>query len=263
MKITGEYWIIDGRADFADGDNSDKNHEMIAIDHVCSEHLEKIYNYAKELELNIPSLYSLEDEPTESVQSLLGLILKKLFTMTEPNNPGRPLYKSDVEIWREIEKQCGLDDEALHIMMTNNPNLHRYSRQVSTNDPRLYVMKKEGWIAVRNNNIELYGLDPNKLKEIASGVDSIIEQETGWAGTESEDINDEDVEFNLFDYKNNKSIDLTLKDIKDRSVLRPQRLPQTTYNRPLPALTGKQYGRELWRGTSESFSFKEWLNEKT
>lgn len=259
MNIRGEYWIIDGRADFADGDNSDKNHEMIAIEHICSLHLDKIYNYAQKLSIeNLPSLMSIEvendDQFTHNVQSLLKLISRKLFQQTDPNDPNRPLYKSDTQIWAEIEKNCGLDNEALHIMMSGDQSLHRYSRATNSSlDPRVYVMRTEGWITVRNNNIELYGLDQKKLKELSSGLDDIIDQETGWAGANHEEINDENIEFNLFDVKTNKSIDITLKDIKEKSVFRPQRIPQTTYNRPLPALTGKQYGRELWRGTSESF----------
>jgi hypothetical protein len=246
MEIKGEYWIIDGRADFADGDIGDKNHEMIAIEHVCSKYLDDIYQYAKQIGIeNLPSLSSLEDEPVESTQSILNLVFRKLFA-TGIN--GRPKYTSNNQIYLEIERGCGVNGEALQVILQSN-----------NSDPRLYVMKNEGWIAIRNNNIELYGIDQNKLKELSSGLDDIIDQETGWAGEDEVEINDENIDFNLFDHKTNKSIDLTLKDIKEKSVFRPQRLPQTTYNRPLPALTGKQYGRELWRGTSESFSFKSFL----
>lgn len=225
-KITGEYWIINGRADFADGDTGDKNHEMIAMDHICSENLDRIYNCAKELNLNIPSSSSMEDEPTESVHSLLSLIFEKL------------------KSWDEVQKECGIDTETLKVITDGK------------SDPRLYVMKREGWVAVRSNNIELYGLDERKLKELGSGLDDIIDQESGWL----EDTNDEELEFNLYDHKNNKSISLTLQDIKDKSVFRPQTLPQTTYNRlAVPAVKGKMYGRELWRGTSENVNFKNWL----
>ena len=66
--IRGEYWIQDGRVDFADGDTGDKNHEMIAVNHVCSEHIEKIYDCAEELGVGkLPSLASM-DEPTEAAQ---------------------------------------------------------------------------------------------------------------------------------------------------------------------------------------------------
>jgi hypothetical protein len=141
-----------------------------------------------------------------------------------------------------VQKECNIDIETLKIITSNN------------SDPRLYVMKRENWIAVRNNNIELYSLDQKKLKELGSGLDDIVEQE--FMG---DDINDEELEFNLYDHKNNKSIYLTLQDIKEKSAFRPQTAPQTTYNRlALPAAKGKMYGRELWRGTSESF--KNWLS---
>ena len=260
MKITGEYWIIEGRADFADSNNSDKSHELIAVDHICSQNIEKVYNYAKKLNLGkIPSLSSLEDEPKQSVQSLLELILKKLFQKADPQDQTRPLYKNDVQIWNVIERECGFDKETLKIMMENHHSLYRYSKNTTDIDPRLYVMKREGWIAVRNNNVELYGIDQSKAKELASGLDDIIDQESNWSGVEEEEFSDENIEFNLFDHKTGKSIDITLKDIKEGNLFRPQRLPQTTYNTILPTIQGKHQGRELWRGTSESSCFKKWL----
>jgi hypothetical protein len=157
----------------------------------------------------------------------------------------------------------------LDFMMSGDESLYRYSRSTNSSlDPRVYVMKTEGWIVVRNNNIELYGLDSNKLKDLSSGLDDIIDQETGWNGVEDEEIDDEKIEFNLFDHKNNKSMDVTLKDIKDNNLFRPQRIPQTTYSAPLFIPTNKtaQPSKVLdaksrsQLSTSEGvLRFKEWL----
>jgi hypothetical protein len=261
-EIRGEYWIIDGRADFADGDNGDKNHEMIAMEHVCSFHLDKIYSYAQKLNVgNLPSLRSIENEEdqfTQSVQSLLGLIARKLFQQVDPNNPKLPQYRSDNQIWAEIEKNCGLDNEALHIMMSGDQSLYRYSRATNSSlDPRVYVMKTEGWIVVRNNNIELYGLDSNKLRNLLSGLDDIIDQETGWAGVEDEELNDENIELSLYDHKTKRSWDSTLSDLKSGSA-RAVTVPNTTYNKPLMVPTkGLNLAQKQSMFTSEGF--KEWL----
>lgn len=261
--IRGEYWIQDGRVDFADGDAGDKNHEMIAIEHVCSEHLEAIHNYANELGINTASLSSLQDEPAETVQSLLELILKTLFIKADPSNPKLPLYKNDVEIWSEIEKNCGLDKESLHVMMSGNYSLHRHSRSQTNIDPRLYVMKKEGWIAVRNNNIELFGYNEAKKRNLISGLEEILDQE----GVEDPD---EEIEFNIYDHKTGRSSEVTLADIKGSGGFRPQQLPNTTYNKPMFVSTDKSQlqpksmdakTRSLVQ-TSEGLDFKAWLKEE-
>jgi hypothetical protein len=261
--IRGEYWIQDGQVDFADGDTGDKNHEMIAIEHVCSEHLEAIHNYAKELGISANSLSSLQDEPTESAQWLLELILKNLFTKADPSNPKMPLYKSDVEIWNEIEKNCGMDKEALHVIMSGNYSLHRHSRPQSNIDPRLYVMKKEGWIAVRNDNIELFGFDETKRRNLVGGLEDILDQE----GVED---SDEEIEFNLYDHKTGRSSEVRLADLKGSGGFRPQQLPSTTYNKPILIPTDKSRlqpkavdarTRSLVQ-TSEGLDFKSWLKEE-
>ena len=252
MEIRGEYWIIQGSAEYADGDNGDKNHEMIAIEHICSENLDKLYHYTKSLGLQSlgPSAAkvhynSLVDDPVEGVAKLLAAIRSNIQNSSQPN---------PIQRWEDVIKQSGIDREAFLVMTDGG-------------DARLYMMKRDGWIAVRNNNIELYGLDQNKLKSLSSGLDEVIDQEIG-----EEDVSDEDIEFNLYDVKNNKSIDVTLKDIKDNNVFRPQRLPQTKYNTILFAppdkkgFLGSQSPKSLdartrsLLSTSESdFSFKKWL----
>jgi hypothetical protein len=221
MKIRGEYWIIEGTAEFADGEIGDKNHEIYALEYVCGEHLESLYKYAKKIGIkDIPNYYSMEEDPINSIKQLFNLIL---------------LNKK--QTYSLIEQNCGFDRETTLLMTGKNKSI----------DPRVYVMKRKGWIAVRSNNIELFDLS-NKTNELYNGLSEIIEQEFDF----DSEINDEEIEFNLFDYKTNKSMDLNLREIKEKKFLRPNTIPQTTYNKPLPLLKGKQYGREIWRGTSES-----------
>ena len=247
--IRGEYWIQDGHVDFADGDAGDKNHEMIAVDHVCSEHVEKIYDYAEKLGLGpLPSLASM-DEPTEAAQSILALIRKKLFDTPDPQNNKLPLFKSENEIWAEVGRECGLDLETLSVMMLESKSI----------DPRLYVMKREGWIAVRNNNVELFGYDERKKRNLISGMEEILDQE----GIED---SDEEIEFNLYDHRNGRSSDHTLADIKETGF-RPQSLPNTTYNKPLLTpvdksnLSPKAMDARTRSMAQTSEGFRNWLEE--
>ncbi len=253
MEIQGEYWIIDGSAHYADGDNGDKNHEMFAYDHIASQNIRAVYNFAKTLGGTLPSLHSLENEEevAGSMQELVGYVEKTLFKTPDPNHPNLPLFKTNNEIKNEISKKTGIDIETINILT------YFSSGMPTSTDARVYMMKREGWIVVRNNNIELYGLDQSKIKNLIKGLDEVLEQEGA-----DDSVLDSEVEFNLFDFKSNKSSDVTLEDIKNNSLFRPQQLPVTTYNRSLFVPTGKQYGRELWRGTSESslmLSFREWI----
>lgn len=252
-RIRGEYWIVDGRVDFADGDVGDQNHEMIALNSVASEHLAAIHDCATELGLErIPSLASMEDEPLQSAQSLLELAEERLFSMTDPGDENLPLHRDQNSIRRALAGKCGMDMETLALVMQDKGSV----------DPRLYVMRREGWIAVRDNNAEMFGYDQRKSKELADGLDEILEQE----GVEEPD---EEVEVSVYDHKTGRSFDLTLADLKGGSSMRPQTLPNTTYNRPLfvpPEKTGAMprsmdaRTRSMFQ-TSESVGFKEWLLE--
>lgn len=250
MKIQGEYWIIDGSAEFADGDLGDKNHEIYALEHVCNKHLDSIYNYAKSIGIkNLPSIYSMEEDCVSSIKSLFVLIQNNFGI-----HPGGS-FANLKNFYSEVERRCGFDRETTLLMLQKNKQ-----------DPRVYVMKREGWIAVRNNNIELFGLDQDKSNKLYTGLNDIIDQETGWSGVDDYEIKEEEIEFNLFDYRTNKSIDITLQEIREKKLFKPNTMPQTTYNRPMYFLKGKKYGRELWRGTSEnkvSMNFKSYIKEVT
>lgn len=252
-KIRGEYWIVDGRVDFADGDVGDQNHEMVALNSVASEHLTAIHNCATDMGLErVPSIASMEDEPLQSAQSLLELVEEKLFSTPDPNNENLPLHRDQNAVRNVLAKKCGIDMETLALIMQDKTSV----------DPRLYVMKRGGWIAVRDNNAELFGYDQKKRKELADGLDEILEQE----GIEEPD---EEVEVSVYDHKTKRSFDLTLADLRGESPMRPQTLPNTTYNKPLfvpPEKTGAMprsmdaRTRSMLQ-TSESVGFREWLLE--
>jgi len=260
MDIQGEYWVINGSAEYADGDNGDKNHEMIAYEHIANEHIDAINDLAESLGLQVPNLNTLDFENVvEITHGLLDSIRKKLFEQNDPKQlPERlPLFKSENEIFNEIQKRLNIDKEALQILMEG---VHFGSPL----DPRVYMMKKEGWIVVRNNNIELYGIDNKKLENLSSGIDSIIDQEAEWS---EEEINDEYLEFNLFDHKTKKSMDVTLKDIKEKNLFRPQRIPQTKYNAffippPKAGTIGSQSPRNIDARTRSLMSTSEAITAK-
>lgn len=254
-EIRGEYWIINGNVEFADGDSGDKNHEMIAYEHLANSYVDVIYNYAKSIGVQVPSLSSIEysENVGESVRDLLSTIQKTLFSEKDPKNPNLPLFKNNYAIFEKIKEETNIEEEALKILVQGI-----YFGAFL--DPRVYVMKKEGWIVLRNNNVELYGYNDSKRKEIVDGVEQVLDEE----GIEA---SDEEIEINIFDHKTKRSWDSNLSDLKSGGI-RAVTLPNTTYNRPIltpvdrSKISSKTMDirtRNMLQTSESNLNFREWL----
>jgi len=210
-EIKGEYWITDGSVDFADGDIGEWNHEGKALQYLASKHVDDVLNIAADLGVELDHHRS-EEYPAGDIEE----IRKKLTNAVEDkeiewNLPDgvEPLQSVD----HYLQQSLGISDE-------------EYSTMIGFGDPGLYCMEHEGWIAVRSNNVEFYGFDNNKKQEIIKGLDEILEQE----GIEDPD---EEIELHLFDKKTKRSWYATLAELKGGSGVRPNILPNTTYNKPI------------------------------
>ena len=204
MKIRGEYWIQGGQVDFADGDVGDQNHEMVALNHIASEHLDGLFDYAEELGVETEDFDRYSENPSSTASELLGSIHHELTARGV----------ASVQVAPEVISKLGINAET-------------YKMLGGGGDARLYVMKNEGWIAIRSNNIELFGYDANKKRQLAGGLEDILDQE-------EIDEPGEQIEFSLYDHRTNRSSDVTLSDIKNTNAFaRPQQLPNTTYNKAL------------------------------
>jgi len=229
-EIRGEFWINNGSIDFADGDVGDYNHEGLAIQHVFHTHSDNVVDLAEELGIEVTSPDKWGEVDTEAVAEILNQIYEK-----QPNE-------------QSLMQRLQINRECLQILMGGG-------------DASSYVMKYEGWIAVRNNNIELYGYDEKKRKSLASGLGEILESE----GIEDH-VPPEEIDFTLHDHKTNKSSYVTLADIENPvPVVRPAQPlmtkthskfnitnPDTTENLPQTIKSNPISGRENWRGTSEN-----------
>lgn len=130
-----------------------------------------------------------------------------------------------------------------------------------------YVIEHDNWIAVRENNIELFDFLKNK-QNLIKGIENILDEE---------DILTDDIELYIYDFKNNKAFSTTLEDIKNQSL---SRIDNPTHNKDIrfniPNINKQQSvknkwtqqaqkhkiippGHELWRFTSESFQL--WLEQ--
>jgi len=254
-KIRGEYWIQDGRVDFADGDVGDQNHEMVALNHIASEFLDGLLEYAEELGIETDEFDRYDERPFSTASELMSTVNQHLRSQGLAGAALAAKVTGHLGMKMEVYKMLGGGGDLQH--------------DGSAMDARIYMMIHEGWIAVRSNNIELFGYDANKKRQLANGIEEILDQE----GVEEPD---DQVEFNLYDHKTGRSSDMTLSDIKNtNSFARPQQLPNTTYNKPMivPADRTGPMGSQAPKAmsiqqkqamqTSEGrMGFKKWLEKE-
>ncbi len=248
VEIRGEYWIQDGNVDFADGNIGDDNHESIAIRHIFYSYSDNVVSLAEELELETESDYEGYDggPDIEAISGLLQMIWEHLTS--------KGMNKQQAE--KHILEKLGVNKEAFQVLWGGG-------------DARLYVMKYEGWIAVRENNVEVYGYDEKKKKHLINGIYDILGEEN---------IIAENVELSVYDYKTKKNWTTTLADLERPPTLQTNTPATTTYNKNFiynpkdseenkysnPAKSKIPQQKPTWRGTSESryISFLEWLTKK-
>lgn len=256
-RIRGEYWIQDGWVSFADGDIGDQNHEMVAINHFAGKHVEQLARMADDLGVDISNRHGGkwvldEEHPAGDAEE----IRKKTIEAVETK-------QIEWDLPAGVDAEESVDE---YFMKNLEVDEEEYWMIFGSGDARALVMKREGWIAVRSNNAELFGYE-DKKDELARGLGEILDQE----GIEEAD---DEVEISVFDHKNKRSFDVTLADIKGESQARPHVLPSTTYNKPMfvPPDRNRPMGSESPRRldararsmiqTSESgLSFKAWLKE--
>jgi hypothetical protein len=209
-NIRGEYWINDGYADFADGDVGDMNHEGKAIQYLAGKHVDNIINIAADLGVELDH-YRNEEYPSGDIEeirkNLIDAVENKEIEWDLPDG-----VEASDSVDHYLQQQLGIGDE-------------EYSTVLGYGAASLYCMEHEGWIAVRSNNVEFYGYDENKRKEIVRGIDDVLTQELI-------EEPDEQIELYLYDYKTKRSWDATLAELRNTSGVRPNTLPNTTYNTP-------------------------------
>jgi hypothetical protein len=286
VEIRGEYWVQNGQVDFADGDIGDQNHEGIAIDHVVSKYADEVSSLADELNLGHEALDSgYNGYDSEAVSKLLWRVYETLTVGRDP----------DDEDEQGEERDPISDEEAdSYIMKELRCNADAYQILLGRGDARLYVMKYEGWMAIRSHSIEVYGYSDAMRPQVASAIQDVIYEEHNLTDDE---YDPETVEIDLHDLKNNKYYSVTLAELlappampttqtrniddgknaytgklKDTSTAssRPDRAesdPQWNKNKSVMGKWNRAVkdvtGQDLWRGTSEwRVTFGEWLAEK-
>jgi len=159
VGIDGEYWFDErGHSMYADGDAGDMNHEMYVIERCKNEVLS---NIGIDTDGDYP-MGSYEDEIVETLVEELGITEDADIDKIK-NDPANALIDYCI-LQFKYDPQKASD-----LVMT------AYGSHA---DAREYAIKNWGWSRVHGDSIETLKLDAKTLKNIASGINDAISQES-------------------------------------------------------------------------------------
>jgi hypothetical protein len=238
-RIRGEYWIQDGHVSFADGDIGDYDHEAIATNHFANKYIDELIDISHNLDLDID--FHIDQEfPVETVNEIRNNIIEAV----ENNKINWEGKRTGENVDNYLMKELQTDTKEYHCIFGHG-------------DARYLVIEREGWIAVRSNNVEVYDFNNEKKKHLIDGIEEILE-------AENIDDPDDKIEIYIFDYKTKKSWDLSLEELKNSNSMRPVTLPNTTYNKPLFIPSNKpKLSKPIDAKTRSIMNTSESANERT
>lgn len=168
--LRGEWWIMDGHCNFADGDVSDMGHEEYAIQSVTSDILAELGIEDEGYDGEHVLLSDYYDEVSEAIGGFTGGDVRSCLVEYLMKNASPEIAK---DAW-----------EAVRIAWSGE------------GDARVWVMKRKGWQRVADDTVETWTLTDADLRHIYTGLNDILEEE----GVDD----DADPEFDIYVVSGNK-----------------------------------------------------------
>jgi hypothetical protein len=154
--VRGEWWIIDGHAEYADAKVNDYGHEAIVIDHIRSD-----YGY-----------YGEETWEEYIMKRGKDHILTKIEQSPEIRNEILKEFDQDpLPFIKESFMEEGMDE--MEWAIANDME-----------DGRNYAIENWGWIRVAGRSIQTYALNVSSLGKILKGLEDIFDQDGTAPGEE-------------------------------------------------------------------------------
>jgi hypothetical protein len=201
--VSGEYWIIDGSAVYADGDIGDMNHEAYVIDH-----LNRIF-------LDIFDINKDEPLPLSEYENQIGQWFMEN-GIIQPGTESEESYNNDPANFM------------LNYLLANHLDKFNNDKQQLTDafflaygssgrqDARDYGMRHLGWIRVAGNNIQTWTLTSKDMDNISRGINDVLSQENN---EDESEINE--MTFNVESMSNRKFyVDVPFEVIDSGDVTR-------------------------------------------
>ena len=154
-EVPGEWFLVEGQAQFADGDVGDVNHDMIVREHVVRKLVDVIdANFDVDWEYWADKAESIGggDDMTESPEGR-EILTRNVHKFLENK------IKDASEGKDALLDKLGINEEEL-LIASGDPRSY----------PREYGIKHLGYVRVAGNNVEAYDITSKKLREIANGL---------------------------------------------------------------------------------------------
>lgn len=239
--LRGEY-IYDGHTLIgADGDVGDMGHEAHIMQTICVTYAEQLVQIAED------SI----DKSKISKELLQELEESKMKVKKDIRSDDYDSF--DVfNLYSYIQK--------INPQLVSNEKLKEGMWALRGGDARKYGCKYLGYIIIRQNNFEVWELNQETVKKIVNASHEIAQDYMDIL--DEKDIEEQEVE--VYSYKTNQSRNYTLGELEQGQILKTATAPTTKASMyiPPPSVTKKlsPTQRHQLLYTSESFSFKEWLN---
>jgi len=154
-EVPGEWFLVEGEAQFADGDVGDFNHDMIVREHVVRKLVDVIdANFDVDWEYWADKAESIGggDDMTESPEGR-EILTRNVHKFLENK------IKDASEGKDALLDKLGINEEEL-LIASGDPRSY----------PREYGIRHLGYVRVAGNNVEAYDITSKKLREIANGL---------------------------------------------------------------------------------------------
>jgi len=154
-EVPGEWFLVEGQAQFADGDVGDFNHDMIVREHVVRKLVDVIdANFDVDWEYWADKAESIGggDDMTESPEGR-EILTRNVHKFLENK------IKDASEGKDALLDKLGINEEEL-LIASGDPRSY----------PREYGIRHLGYVRVAGNNVEAYDITSKKLREIANGL---------------------------------------------------------------------------------------------
>lgn len=158
-EIRGEWWIMDGQPNYADGSIGDKGHAEYVIEHIMRKYAPEEYDHGEYIDWDKFTKDLLEENETQEVQET-----PELSTDLNPELPGLNLNKSKKNTNKSLSllerklSDLGMTKEEMDIVNSSGKGATEYG------------IKVLGWQRVVNNNIETQNLTESDINSISAGL---------------------------------------------------------------------------------------------
>jgi len=183
-EFSGEFWLHDNSAQFADGDIGDYNHEAYVIESVQREYAPDEFGDGEYVDWDGAKAQIVEDyiESMDNEQETAEALARQ---KADPD-----------EFTWEALRGLGMTNEQIEIAE-------------GAGDAREYAMKEWGWKRLQGNNVETWTLTKGDMDEIAEGLYDAY----------NDAVLSKDARFNIYVYKTGRwYTDLTYAQISSGSI---------------------------------------------